>query len=271
MIGPAPAKINLALVVGPLRDDGKHELATVYQRVDLGDRITRRARRRRRRSRASPDTIVRARARRARRAARLARPHREAHTGRRRARRRQLRRRDRAAARERAARRAAAAGGAARARRAGRRRRAVLPRTTGRSSARGDGTTLEPLDLPQDFAVLLVVPNGAIEAVDAPTSTRRSTRAAAREGYDERARGAARRARGVRRPRDLAALPPNDLASSPLAGELVAAGAFRADVTRRRPGGLRALPFARRRRRAPRRVAAAARSAFGSTVPAWYG
>ena len=40
MIGPAPAKINLALVVGPRRDDGKHDLATVYQRVDLGDRMT---------------------------------------------------------------------------------------------------------------------------------------------------------------------------------------------------------------------------------------
>ena len=40
MTGPAPAKINLALVVGPRRPDGKHELATVYQRVDLGDRIS---------------------------------------------------------------------------------------------------------------------------------------------------------------------------------------------------------------------------------------
>jgi 4-diphosphocytidyl-2-C-methyl-D-erythritol kinase len=39
VIAPAPAKINLALVVGSARDDGKHELLTVYQRVDLGDRI----------------------------------------------------------------------------------------------------------------------------------------------------------------------------------------------------------------------------------------
>ena len=36
---PAPAKINLALVVGPLRDDGKHEVLTVLQRIDLVDRI----------------------------------------------------------------------------------------------------------------------------------------------------------------------------------------------------------------------------------------
>ncbi len=38
--GPRPAKINLALVVGPTRGDGKHEVATVLQRVDLGDRVT---------------------------------------------------------------------------------------------------------------------------------------------------------------------------------------------------------------------------------------
>src|SRR5512133_1854290 len=35
----ASAKINLALVVGSRRDDGKHEIATVLQRVDLADRI----------------------------------------------------------------------------------------------------------------------------------------------------------------------------------------------------------------------------------------
>ncbi|HWJ45882.1 MAG TPA: hypothetical protein VNR63_10895, partial [Gaiellaceae bacterium] len=37
--GPAPAKINLALVVGPRRDDGLHELVTVYQRIALSDRL----------------------------------------------------------------------------------------------------------------------------------------------------------------------------------------------------------------------------------------
>src|SRR4029079_1662398 len=35
----ATAKINLALVVGPTRDDGYHEVATVLQRIDLADRI----------------------------------------------------------------------------------------------------------------------------------------------------------------------------------------------------------------------------------------
>ena len=36
---PAPAKLNLTLVVGARRDDGKHEVATVLQRLDLGDRV----------------------------------------------------------------------------------------------------------------------------------------------------------------------------------------------------------------------------------------
>src|SRR5437763_2463108 len=37
---PAPAKLNLALVVGPRRRDGTHELCTVYQRIDLCDRVS---------------------------------------------------------------------------------------------------------------------------------------------------------------------------------------------------------------------------------------
>ena len=36
----ATAKLNLALVVGPLGDDGRHEVATVLQRLDLADRIS---------------------------------------------------------------------------------------------------------------------------------------------------------------------------------------------------------------------------------------
>jgi 4-diphosphocytidyl-2-C-methyl-D-erythritol kinase len=38
--GAAPAKINLALVVGPRRPDGRHELVTVYQRVALTDHLS---------------------------------------------------------------------------------------------------------------------------------------------------------------------------------------------------------------------------------------
>ena len=36
----APAKINLALVVGPRRADGFHDLATVYQAIDLLDEVS---------------------------------------------------------------------------------------------------------------------------------------------------------------------------------------------------------------------------------------
>ena len=39
MRASAAAKINLALVVGPRREDGKHELVTVYQRLGMADRI----------------------------------------------------------------------------------------------------------------------------------------------------------------------------------------------------------------------------------------
>ena len=35
----APAKLNLALVVGPLRQDGKHEVVTVMQRLALADTV----------------------------------------------------------------------------------------------------------------------------------------------------------------------------------------------------------------------------------------
>ena len=36
----AAAKINLALVVGPRRPDGRHELVTVYQRIALADHLS---------------------------------------------------------------------------------------------------------------------------------------------------------------------------------------------------------------------------------------
>ena len=36
---PATAKVNLALVVGPMRNDGKHEVTTVLQRLALADRV----------------------------------------------------------------------------------------------------------------------------------------------------------------------------------------------------------------------------------------
>jgi 4-diphosphocytidyl-2-C-methyl-D-erythritol kinase len=90
-----------------------------------------------------------------------------------------------------------------------------------------DGSTLTPVQLPQDYSVLLVLPHGAVKDSTAAVYAR----------FHEDGGFAARRDRvlevlaGARGLHDLAALPPNDLASSPLAAELLAAGAFRADVS----------------------------------------
>ncbi len=93
-----------------------------------------------------------------------------------------------------------------------------------------DGTELEPLDLSLGYHVVLLLPEGASKG----------STAAVYDAFDRRAGGngfEARRAElrealdAVQQPRDLAALPRNDLASSPLAAELEALGAFRADVS----------------------------------------
>jgi 4-diphosphocytidyl-2-C-methyl-D-erythritol kinase len=89
-----------------------------------------------------------------------------------------------------------------------------------------DGSDLTPLVLPQAYTVLVAVPEA---------ETKQST-AAVYAAFDER-RGAEgyaeRRAQLLRAiaAGDLVGLPPNDLASSPLAAELRALGAFRSDVT----------------------------------------
>ena len=89
------------------------------------------------------------------------------------------------------------------------------------------------------------------------------------EGFRSR-RAAVKRALGaVYRAPDLAALPPNDLAESPLAAELLELGAFRADVTGAGPAvyGL----FMRRDEAEVARRALASIGRTWLTVPAWYG
>ena len=231
----------------------------MLQRVDLVR--PRRARRRRRRSRSRalrPTRSSAARWRRSpqrRRRAALARADREADPGRRGARRRQLRRGDRAAARERRRSRAAAAasGSHALARALG----ADVPffLQPARSSATATARRSTPLDLPQDYWVVLVLPHGERQGVDRPPSTPRFDGATA-QASTSAARRAARRARARPQPRDLAALPPNDLASSPLAAELRAAGAFRADVSGAGPAVYGLFRTAPRRRPRRRRFAA---------------
>ena len=74
---------------------------------------------------------------------------------------------------------------------------------------------------------------------------------------------------GATRARRLAELPPNDLASSPLAAELVRLGAFRADVTGAGPTvyGL----FLHRRHAEAAQLALGRAGRTWLTVPTWYG
>ena len=222
----AHAKINLALVVGPARPDGKHEVATVYQALSLGDEIV-----------VEPagetrvegfdDTIVRAA---------LALLGGDWHV--------RIEKRIPVAA--------GLGGGssdaAAALRLANAQLAAPLPADelhalaarvgadvpfflrNGPQLGTGDGSVLEPVDLPQDFAVLLLLPAGAAKSSTADVYAAFDARDGA-AGWDARRTALLDALDLVRRPRDLAALPANDLATSPLAERLRAAGAFRADVS----------------------------------------
>jgi 4-diphosphocytidyl-2-C-methyl-D-erythritol kinase len=87
----------------------------------------------------------------------------------------------------------------------------------------GDGSTLERIELRQDYAVLLLFPNGVVKESTAAVYARfdREARFEQRRKYLLEALAAG----------DLASLPPNDLASSPLAARVAELGAFRADVS----------------------------------------
>jgi 4-diphosphocytidyl-2-C-methyl-D-erythritol kinase len=267
VIGAAPAKINLALVVGPRRADGKHELATVYQRVDLGDRISVEPASRTTVEGFPEDTIVRAAL------ASLAAPHGwrvriEKHTP--------------VAA--------GLGGGSSDAATALRLANAQLdhPRPAGELQdlagrvgadvpfflqdgpqlGTGDGTVLERVDLPQDFAVLLLLPDGAPKRSTAAVYSAFDARGG-EEGYAGRLEMLRTTLAAVGRARDLAALPPNDLASSPLAAEVLAQGAFRADVSGAGPtvyGLFQHISDADGAARALRRL-----GRVWVTAPAWYG
>jgi 4-diphosphocytidyl-2-C-methyl-D-erythritol kinase len=95
--------------------------------------------------------------------------------------------------------------------------------------ATGDGTELRPVELP-DYGVLLVVPDGAAKESTGAIYDAFDERGGP-DGFEERANAVRRTVGRIERATDLAALPRNDLASSPLAGELERAGAFRADVS----------------------------------------
>ena len=268
---PASAKINLALVVGPSREDGKHEVATVLQRVDLGDRVS-----------IGPadaltvdgfpgDTIVRD-ALTALAAAADVEPRWHARIW------------------KRIPVGAGLGGGSSDAATALRLANETLEEplvpfrlhalaaklgadvpfflADGPQLGAGDGAELSRLDLPQDYFVLLALPLGASKGSTAAVYAAFDEREGPR-GFDGRRTELEKALTAVRRPRDLAALPPNDLASSPLADELRAAGAFRADVSGAGPA-VYGLFHHRRHARAARR-ALRGRAETWLTVPVWYG
>jgi 4-diphosphocytidyl-2-C-methyl-D-erythritol kinase len=268
---PATAKLNLALIVGPRRPDGMHEVTTVLQRLDLADRIAVEPAPCLRVEGFSEDTLVRRALERLAEAVGVE-PAWEARiwkripvaTG--------------------------LGGGSSDAATALRLADETLPRplgayglapiarglgadvpfflTSGPQLGRGTGAELAPLELPQDYWVVLVLPRDG----------RKESTAAVYAAFDERDGGRGyedRRARleqalaQVSRPRDLAALPPNDLASSPLAAELRDLGAFRADVSGAGPVvyGL----FHHREHAAAAERELRRRGRTWLTVPTWYG
>jgi 4-diphosphocytidyl-2-C-methyl-D-erythritol kinase len=95
--------------------------------------------------------------------------------------------------------------------------------TLGTQLGTGDGSTLERIELPRDYAVLLLFPQGAVKESTAAVYAR----------FDREARFEQRRKYLLEalKAGDLGSLPPNDLASSPLAARVTELGAFRADVS----------------------------------------
>jgi 4-diphosphocytidyl-2-C-methyl-D-erythritol kinase len=267
VIGPAPAKINLALVVGPVRDDGKHEVLTVYQRISLSDRIG---------VEPAPATTVRGFP-----GDTLVRDALSALDG---------SRNWRVTIEKRIPVAAGLGGGSSDAATALRLANAQLAEplddarlhdvasrlgadvpfflADGPQLGAGDGGDLEPLDLPQDFAVLLVVPRDVRKTSTGDVYAAFDAREGA-EGFDDRAAALRSSLARVRRPRDLAELPANDLASSPLAERLRELGAFRADVSGAGPAVYGLFHDRARARTALRKLDYRGRGWV--VVPAWYG
>jgi 4-diphosphocytidyl-2-C-methyl-D-erythritol kinase len=233
MRAPAAAKINLTLVVGPPRDDGKHEVLTVLQRIDFVDRIEIEEAPSLRIDGFKDDTLVGA-ALEGLAAAAGVEP------------------RWRVKIEKHIPLAAGLGGGSSDAATALRLANKSLaePLPAGQLHAlaagigadvpffladgpqlgSGDGSELVPLELPQDFWVLILVPRGATKTSTADVYAAFDSRQGA-AGWEGRQAQFETALAAVTSARDLAALPPNDLASSPLADEIRAAGAFRADVS----------------------------------------
>jgi 4-diphosphocytidyl-2-C-methyl-D-erythritol kinase len=229
----APAKINLGLVVGPLRADGKHELVTVYQRVTLADEIELEPSDRLRVEGFTEDTLVSDALGALAAEARVAPAWRV-----------RLEKRIPVAA--------GLGGGSSDAATALRLANATLPEpltarrlhslagalgadvpfflADGPHLGEGDGTDLTPIDLPQGYAVLLLLPHDVAKKSTAVVYAEFDGRQGAL-GFDERRSALLEAVSRVERSEDLSRLPCNDLAGSALSARLTEQGAFRADVT----------------------------------------
>jgi len=229
--GDAPAKLNLALVVGPLRVDGKHEVVTLMQALELADTVEVRHAGAVAVDGFADDTIV---------GAALAALERESGV-------------TLAATITKRVPIAAGLGGgssdAAAALRLGNelldgaiddgRLHAIaaglgtdVPFFLGppQQLASADGTSLSPSTLPNDYVVLLALPRGEQKVSTAAVYASFDEREGS-TGFAERRRALLDAVASIGQRDDLSRLPPNDLGSSPLAPELVALGALRADVS----------------------------------------
>jgi 4-diphosphocytidyl-2-C-methyl-D-erythritol kinase len=230
---PAFAKINLALVVGPPREDAKHEVVTVLQQIDLHDTITLAPAEDHLVEGFADDTIV---IRALRAVARSAGVAHGWHV--------QIEKRIPIAS--------GLGGGSSDAATALRLanetldeplRRDELHRIAaglgadvpfflrpGSQLAMGYGSDLADVSLPTAYAVVLVVPRGETKDSSGAVYAAFDAREGA-AGFEARAARLRETLAAVSTASDLSALPSNDLASSPLAAELEAVGAFRADVS----------------------------------------
>jgi 4-diphosphocytidyl-2-C-methyl-D-erythritol kinase len=267
----AAAKINLALVVGPKREDGKHEVVTVYQRLGIADRLQ-----------LDPapalevegfpgDTLVRAALE-----ALAARADIDPCW--------------RVRIEKRLPIAAGVGGGSSDAAAALRLANATMPEpfaerelhelaaglgadvpfflADGPQLGTGDGSELRPLELPQDYWVVLLVPRTVQKPSTASVYAGFDLRDGA-AGFDDRRAALLAALEQVRRPRDLAALPASDLASSPRVDDLIALGAFRADVSGAGPAVYGLFHHRDAAKAAQRALKGEGESWL--TAPAWYG
>ena len=267
---PAFAKINLALVVGPLREDGKHEVVTVLQRIDLHDTITLTAAQELTVDGFAEDTIVTSALATLARSAGV-RPNWHV----------QIEKQIPVAA--------GLGGGSSDAATALALANETLddPLPTdelhrlaaglgadvpfflhaGSQLGTGDGSELASVDLPIEYAVVLVVPHGATKDSSGDVYAEFDARAGAAD-FEARVATLLHALAAVTTPLDLGALPPNDLSSSALTRDLVAMGAFRADVSGAGPTVYGLFTEQAEAEAAARRLAALGRTFVARPVPA---